>query len=431
MREVSSAKASEDAARSRGVASPIAVLGLCAIGVVVSALSTGDHVRFRATGGTQAGACSALIDSGCKAAHASTAAEIWGVPISHFGTAFYLAGASLAVLALVVRLRHSGERGSVVGVAPVATAMGFGAVAYSLYLAMLLVRSGEACPFCMALYAVNAGMLLVGLNWWWRGHFALNLGALVLPTLVPAVIGGGVFATTTPFLLVALSKRPPATSLHVSSPNQEALPAFALPEGLPSKGAPNAEDEVVEFSDLDCSHCALLHGTVSSIAAERGTSRLRVRFVSYPLDQECNPAVARSLHPTACLAARGAICAQEQGRFWQYLEAYFGISEPRSRELVFATAQSVGLAMDRFGECLNAEQTRLTLAESIALAQAARVRATPTVMVNGRLYEGAIPRKQLETILDETKPCGCDRCSADGACATATTSASASLERQP
>lgn len=403
--------------RLQGLALPIALLCLCTLGAVVSSLSTWDHVRYRLSGGDTLGVCAALIDSGCKAAHLSSAAEIWGVPISHFGTAFYVAGASLAVLALIVRTRHTHARTSVGGVAPVATVMGLGAVAYSVYLATLLVRSREACPFCIALYTVNVGILLLGLVWWSRGHFALRLGALFLPTLTPAAIGVGVFAMTTPFLLGALSEKPPAAPIHASLPKRVELRAVTLPKGLPSKGAPNAEDDLIEFSDLDCSHCGLMHGTVSSISAERGPTRLRVRFVSYPLDQECNPEAARSLHPTACLAARGAICAQEQGRFWQYAEAYFAVSEPRSRELIFATAQSVGLAMERFGECLDTEQTKRILAEDIALAQAIGVRATPTVLVNGRFYEGAIPRERLEGILNDTKPCGCDRCSDDGTCA--------------
>jgi protein-disulfide isomerase/uncharacterized membrane protein len=425
MSEAPRAKAFETSTRPRGLVAPIALLVLCAFGVAVSGLSTRDHVLFRASGGTQAGACDALIESGCKSAHSSAAAEVLGIPISHFGTAFYLAGASLAVLALRLRNRRNPERASVVGVAPVVTAMGIGAVAYSVFLATLLVRSGEACPLCIALYAVNVGMLVVGLAWWSRGHWALKLHALFLPTLVPAAIGGGLVAITTPFLLDALSKRPRATLASASLPKGAVLPGFTLPMGLPSKGGPNAEDDLVEFSDLDCSHCALMHRAVSSLLTERGPTRLRVRFVSYPLDQECNPEVARSTHPTACLAARGAICAQEQGRFWQYAEAYFAILEPRSRELIFAAAQSVGVAMDRFVECLDAEATKLALAQDIALSQTVGVRATPTLLVNGRFYEGAIPRERLEKILNDTKPCGCERCSDDGTCATATVAASA------
>ena len=103
---------------------PAVLLVVCALGGVVSGLSTRDHVRFRVSGGTQAGTCAALIDSGCKAAHLSEAAELLGVPISHFGSAFYLAGAGLAILALSLRERRASPQGPAAGVAPLVALMG-------------------------------------------------------------------------------------------------------------------------------------------------------------------------------------------------------------------------------------------------------------------------------------------------------------------
>jgi len=194
------------------------------------------------------------------------------------------------------------------------------------------------------------------------------------------------------------------------------LSPFALPERIPSKGAATAEDDLIEFSDIECPHCGSLHRTVATLFEERGPAGLRVRFVNYPLDRECNPHVSRSVHPTACLSARGGICAQEQGRFWPFAEATFALQEPRSRAVMLDTARKVGLDMVRFAECLDAEQTARTLAEDIALAHTAGVRATPTVLVNGWTFEGAIPRARLLRVLDDTTPCGCDRRSPDGTC---------------
>ncbi|HMA96050.1 MAG TPA: vitamin K epoxide reductase family protein [Polyangiaceae bacterium] len=215
--------------RSQEYAAPIALLCLCTLGAVVSGLSTWDHVRFRISGGVALGACAALIDSGCKSAHASPIAELWGVPMSHFGTAFYIAGASLAILVLVLRAGQIHARASLSGVASIITAMGLGAVAYSVYLATLLVRSGEACPFCIALYAVNVGMLLVGLVWWGREHWALTPAAVFAPTAVATIIGGGLFALSTPFLLGAIANGTRIASVQPSVSQRAALPAFAFP----------------------------------------------------------------------------------------------------------------------------------------------------------------------------------------------------------
>ena len=138
--------------------------------------------------------------------------------------------------------------------------------------------------------------------------------------------------------------------------------------------------------------------------------------MNYPLDRECNSHVARSVHPTACLSARGGICAQEQGLFWPFAEATFALQEPRSRAVVLDTARKIGLDMERFAVCLEAEKTAKALAEDIALAHSAGVRATPTLLVNGWMFEGAIPLARLLKVMDDTTPCGCDRRSSDGTC---------------
>ena len=397
------------------IAAPAIATVLFVIGMVISGLSTSDHIRFRATGGIGAGACAALVDTGCKAAHASAAAELLGVPISHYGTAFYLAGAGLALMALVRRRRPAAAQyGPAIGL--LVTLMGLGAVGYSVFLATLLIRADEACPLCIALYAVNAGLLTTGLLWWLRGTRRPLTRPLLMSGVVGAVLGGGFFAVSTPFLLRALATLPSWNAARVENPAGTSLQPFRLPDRIPSKGGPSASDELIEFSDLECPHCAVLHRTVRSLLEERGPAGLRVRFVNFPLDSSCNPHMRRALHPTACLMARAGICAQAQGRFWEFLDAAFALEGERSRAVTIEVARQLGLDLDRFSACLDDEATSRTLSDDIALAHRAGIRATPTLLVNGLTFEGALPRSQLGAVLDDTTPCGCDQRPSDGSC---------------
>ena len=405
--------------RRGGVVAPLVVAAVCALGGAVSALSTADHVRFRVSAGTQGGACAALVDSGCKAAHSSVAAELLGVPLSHFGTAFYLAGLGLAVVALLGR-RRGNLAGAAAAVAPLISAMGVGAVAYSAYLASLLIRAGEACPLCIALYCLNAALLAVGLTWWLRGTRRPPARSLVVPGLVAPAVGGLFLAITTPLLLDAMSKPASWIAAGATNPGGKILHPYSLPARVPSKGAADAADIMVEFSDLDCPHCAAMHATVAGTMKERGSSGLLVRFVNYPLDASCNPNVTRTLHPTACFLARGGLCAQEQGLFWPYIESVFAIEGPRSPERVVDVARRIGLDAVQFQECLDAPRTARALSEDIALANSARVRATPTVLVNGWTFEGSMPPAKLRRILDDTAPCGCELRPVDGSCGQST-----------
>ncbi len=397
-------------------AAPIITMILCVVGLAVSALSTRDHIRFVVSGGAEAGACGALSASGCRAAHGSAAAELLGVPISHLGSAFYLAGAGLAVTAMALRGRRGSSPAVDAGIAPVLTLMGLGAVAYSVFLASILIRAGQACPFCIALYGVNAAMFAVSATWWlraqrpWRPRSAAVCGGAV------AVVAGGFLAATTPLLLRAQAERTPWALAGGDIRPRQSERSFALPARLPSHGAPNASDNVVEFSDLECPHCASMHRTVAAVFEERGGAALRVRFVNYPLDRECNPYVGRSVHPTACLSARAGICAEQQGRFWPFVDAAFLLPRSRSRATLIETATAVGLDAQRFETCLSADETARVLTEDIALAHEAGVRATPTILVNGWAFEGARDRVSLLGVLDESHPCDCDLRMGDGAC---------------
>lgn len=400
--------------RAPSVGFPIGALAVCAVGLAISGLSTRDHVRFRTSGGVQAGACAALVESGCGEAHRSPAAEILGVPISHLGSGFYLAGAGLAVLALA-RRRRAGAAFSA-AVAQTLGLMGLGAVGYSVYLATLLIRSGEACPFCIALYAVNATLLALALVWWLRGQRKIAPRPLVVPFAVAAGLGIAFLAITTPLLLRAMSRVPPPALAGATNPGGKPLEHFVLPSRIPSKGPSAPEDDLVEFSDLECPHCASLHQTVASLVGSPEAAGVRVRFVHFPLDAACNPHVARSLHPTACRAARAAICAQEQGLFWPFVDRYYAVRPPRSEQTALDVARDVGADVQRLAACIESDETSRILSEDIALGRSAGVRATPTLLVNGWTFEGALPRARLVEILHDTGPRGCDRRGPDGFC---------------
>ncbi len=402
-----------------GIVGPAILVAICAIGVTVSALSTSDHLRYRETGGAQAGVCSALVESGCEAAHSSEAAELLGVPISHLGTAFYLACASLGLLALARRRGSAGARVSA-AVAPIVALAGFGASLYSVYLASLLIRSSDACPLCIVLYGVNAGLLGVGLLWWLRGVRRPPLRPVLTSGLVMVLVGGGFLAFSTPPLIEALQapplRGPTRIDLPLENSAEDITTSLSIAERVPSKGGSSDADELVEISDLACPHCATLHGTVSELFEERGPEALRVRFLNYPLDAACNPHVSRSVHPTACLLARAGICAQAQGYFWEFIDAIFVAAEPRFRGLAVETALRLGLNIDQFTECLDAESTARALADDVSLAHDAGIRATPTVVVNGVIFEGAISQARLRAALDETSSCGHDHRSPEGSC---------------
>ena len=108
-------------------------------------------------------------------------------------------------------------------------------------------------------------------------------------------------------------------------------------------GASKAPVQVVEFSDFLCPFCRNLAAALHSFLPQSG-DRLQVFFKNYPLDLACNPKLQRTVHAGACNLALGALCAQDQGKFWAYHDrAFAGVGESPKPEDVVRLAGEAGL----------------------------------------------------------------------------------------
>ena len=157
--------------------------------------------------------------------------------------------------------------------------------------------------------------------------------------------------------------------------------------GVPAKGPKEAPVQVVEFSDFLCPFCRNLAGAFTNFMPQ-SQGRVAVFFKHYPLDQDCNPVMTRTVHEGACELALGGVCAEEQGKFWQYHDRIF--SQPPtnpSNDDVVRLATEVGLDGNAMRQCLTSPGARAKLDRDVAEGKRLQVNATPTVFVNGKRLE--------------------------------------------
>lgn len=155
-------------------------------------------------------------------------------------------------------------------------------------------------------------------------------------------------------------------------------------DGVPAKGQGDAPVKVVVYSDFLCPFCRSLAGALSSFLGQAG-GRVQIFYKNYPLDQACNPNLQRSAHDGACVLAQGAICAQEQGKFWAYHDRVFARAmEKATRADASRFASEGGLDGPAFSACLDTQGTRDRLAAQIAEAKRVGVDSTPTLLINGK-----------------------------------------------
>lgn len=84
----------------------------------------------------------------------------------------------------------------------------------------------------------------------------------------------------------------------------------------PIKGAANAKIKIMEFTDFECPFCERAFPTVEAIM-KKYEGKISLEYRSYPLP----------FHPLAQKAAEGALCANDQGKFWEMHDSMFAASK--------------------------------------------------------------------------------------------------------
>lgn len=155
------------------------------------------------------------------------------------------------------------------------------------------------------------------------------------------------------------------------------------------KGGSEALVTIVEFSSYQCPFCNRVRPTLDQIQAEYGDD-VRIVFKHRPLDFQANSGPA----------ARAAIAAQNQGKFWEF---HAGLFE-NQRDLTAATferiAESVGLNMERFRADLNSPETNARLQADQSLADQLQATGTPHFFINGMRLVGAQPFEAFKAAID-------------------------------
>lgn len=163
----------------------------------------------------------------------------------------------------------------------------------------------------------------------------------------------------------------------------------------PMWGTDGAPVTIVEFSDYLCPFCKRTAFLIKPFIAEYKKD-VAYYFINYPLDQECNHYMQYQMHSGACLAAKGGICANEQGKFWPYHDRVFmNKSEAITRDEIVNIAGKIRLDVKKFNECLDAPSTERKIKEDIETARRIYLTGTPSIFLNDR---------QIPLVLNDKNP---------------------------
>ncbi len=176
--------------------------------------------------------------------------------------------------------------------------------------------------------------------------------------------------------------------------NQTPVASGQISQGL-SWGPADAPVKILEFSNFGCSHCKDFAEVDGKRLREEYEAGGKVRFDFMPFS-------LGSAEPDA--AANAAVCAADQGRFWDYHDLLF------ARQLVSADAfsaaslkqygQQLGLDAAKFNPCVDSGAHADVVHQASQEGTSMGVNATPTIFVNNARLVGAVPYEELKAKID-------------------------------
>jgi len=158
----------------------------------------------------------------------------------------------------------------------------------------------------------------------------------------------------------------------------------------PTEGPENAPITIVEFSDFQCPFCSRVVPTMKQLMKDY-PGKIRLAFRQNPLP----------FHKDAPSAAKAALAANEQGKFWQMHDALFENQKDLSDENIKKVAKQVGLNMGRFEKDWKSTKYDAQIADDMNFAKSNRATGTPAFFINGVLVSGAQPVDNFKVVIDK------------------------------
>ncbi len=380
---------------------------LTLFGVFVGGLMTWHHdTQLYGSGHAELVGCEESATVNCDIVNTSAWSELAGVPIATLAVAAYLAVLVLALDALRGRDR---ARSLIV------LAGGVAVVLSGLLFYASKVELGYVCAWCLRLYAVNAGILVLGLlggrpeapdRSTVLGHGAVFAALLLLAAggerLYRASLTGG----GGPEVARAAGDRTrdpegpaPPLSFQVRTEDDHET-SFTLDPDDAWTGSRDAKVAVVMFGDLECGYCKRSSAELARLEATYGDRVLFV-FKHFPMDPACNPGVKNKKHREACEAARASVCAQRQGVFWAFHDLAYKNQHQLGPTSLRTYAERAGAELAAYDACVASPEALEVVRHDAEVGKSLDLHGTPRIFIDGKLYRSGSSAEVMARAIEE------------------------------
>jgi len=163
-------------------------------------------------------------------------------------------------------------------------------------------------------------------------------------------------------------------------------------------GNPNGKVTMVEFFDYNCGWCK--KGFPEVLSMIESDKDLRFVLKEFPIFGEDSE-----------YAARAAIAAIKQGKYWDLHMAMFQHEGKIAKDSVDEIAAGLGLNMDQLKKDMEDPATAEILVRNRNLAESLAINGTPAFIIDDRLVPGYLPKAELASAINDVRTKGgCSLC---------------------
>ncbi|HME06743.1 MAG TPA: DsbA family protein [Bryobacteraceae bacterium] len=157
---------------------------------------------------------------------------------------------------------------------------------------------------------------------------------------------------------------------------------------IPVRGDAHAPVTIVEYADYECPYCQVAEPILQKVLAEnQGKVDLIYKDVPLPM------------HAHAQKASEAALCAGDQGKFWEYHDHLYATKQFELQQLK-AGARQLKLDGESFDKCLDAGDHAEKVKGTLKEGQQFGLEGTPSFFVNGRFVSGNLSAEDWRKMID-------------------------------
>lgn len=161
-------------------------------------------------------------------------------------------------------------------------------------------------------------------------------------------------------------------------------------ERSPFIGNEKGDVVMVEFFDYNCGYCKKALPGIEELVKQ--DSNLKIVFKDFPI-----------LGPSSELAAKWALAAQRQNKYFEYHTAVMKHQGQLNADVLTRIATEVGLDLDRAKKDAESTEVLVQIEQNRSLAGQLSINGTPAFVIGEEIVPGALPADELKVKIQQTR----------------------------